>query len=67
MPEHVVQGYEFHSVDDHPRNRTICKILSRAPMTDSEAREMGPAFTVVFGDGSVGIAYASELSPWYPV
>lgn len=61
-----VQGYQYDSMDDdHPRNFTICKILKRADVSDTELREYGPAFTVEFGDGEIKTVYACELNPWY--
>lgn len=67
MSSSVVQGYLFHSVDSHVRNDTICQILRRADVSDIEAREMGPSFTVQFGDGEIVTVYGSELEPWFPV
>lgn len=66
LSESVVQGYEFQSVEDHPRNGTICQIIRRAAVSDVERLDMGASFTVRFGDGSVETAYGSELHPWYP-
>lgn len=62
-----VQGYEFQSVEGHERNGTICKIKARAQASESDVIDMGPAFRVEFGDGTVMTAYSSELHPWYPV
>jgi hypothetical protein len=68
MAQNPVQGYLFQSVDEEdPRNGTICKIVRRAAVSDVEAREMGPAFTVEFGDGFKRTAFGEELSPWFPV
>lgn len=62
-----VQGYIFNCVQgDDPRNGNICKIVGRAPATDTDLLTYGPAFSVVFGDGEEDTAFSSELSPYYP-
>lgn len=70
MTPQLVQGYVFESVSDEApdadRNNTICKIVSRAKVSEHELMEYGPAFKVKFGDGYEMVAYSSELHPWYP-
>lgn len=68
-----VQGYLFQSVaegSDLARyNECVCKILRRATaseFSENETLANGPAFMVKFGDGRTEVAYAHELSPWYP-
>lgn len=66
-----VQGYLFdcYSSGDpnlEERNNTVCKIVGRAEVSDSELLDFGVAFDVEFGDGFKTRAYSCELSPWYP-
>lgn len=66
MNDTIVQGFMFRTVEDDPDNDSICRIVRRAEASDQEVIEMGPAFLVRFGDGHQRVAYAMELSPWYP-
>ena len=66
--EPAVKGYMFMSQDDdNRRNQTICRIIRRAEVSDTEAAEFGAAFLVEFGDGHRDVCYGEELRPWYPV
>lgn len=70
----AVQGFLFESVAEHgsdlgARNDTVCKIVRRASYVEASEHDVldqGPAFLVRFSDGHEEIAYAHELSPWYP-
>lgn len=64
-----VQAYMYVTDEEGrmTRDRTVCKIIGRAKVSDAEARDYGPAFRVQFGDGHITTAYSDELRPWYPV
>lgn len=72
--DNPVQGFLFVSVAEDKTevgdyNDTVCQIVRRATYGEASEHDvlnMGPAFWVRFNDGHEFVAYAHELSPWYP-